>query len=51
LRTYWALRRDLDVFASGENVTGTRIMTAISGAGILSETSTPLWRIGITITR
>jgi hypothetical protein len=51
LRASWALRRDLDMFVSGENVTGTRIMTAISGAGILSEASTPLWRIGITITR
>ncbi len=51
LRASWALRRDLDMFISGENVTGTRIATAISGAGILSETSTPLWRIGFTITR
>jgi len=51
LRASWALRRDLEMFVSGENVTGTRIMTAVSGAGILSEASTPLWRIGITITR
>jgi outer membrane receptor protein involved in Fe transport len=51
LRASWALRRDLEMFVSGENITGTRIMTAVSGAGILSEASTPLWRIGITITR
>ncbi len=51
LRASWALKRDLEMFVSGENVTGTSIMTAISGAGILSETSTPLWRIGFTITR
>lgn len=51
LRASWALKRNLEMFVSGENVTGTRILTAISGAGILSETSTPLWRIGITITR
>lgn len=51
LRASWPVRRDLDVFVSGENVTGTRILTAISGAGILSDTSTPLWRIGITTTQ
>ena len=51
VRVSWPLRPDLDMFVSGENVTGTSIMTAISGAGILSQTSTPLWRIGLTITR
>ena len=51
LRASWPVSRDLDVFVSGENVTATRIMTAISGAGILSETSAPLWRIGFTIMR
>ncbi len=51
LRASWLLKPNLDVFVSGENVTGTRIMTAISGAGILSETSTPLWRVGLTFTQ
>lgn len=51
LRASWPLRRDIELFASGENVAGARIMTAISGAGILSETSASLWRVGFTITR
>lgn len=51
LRVSWPVRRDTEVFASAENITGTPIMTAISGAGILSETSTPLWRVGLTFTR
>ncbi|MFM1976531.1 MAG: hypothetical protein RL145_1377 [Pseudomonadota bacterium] len=51
LRASWPVRPDLDVFVSGENVIGSRIVTAISGAGILTETSSPLWRIGLTVTR
>lgn len=51
LRASWAFRRDLDIFVAGENVTGTAIATAISGAGIVSKTSAPLWRIGFTVTR
>jgi outer membrane receptor protein involved in Fe transport len=51
LRASWAFRRDVDIFVAGENVTGTAIATAISGAGIVSETSAPLWRIGFTVTR
>ncbi len=51
VRASWPLRPDLEVFVSSENVTGNPITTAISGAGILSETSTPLWRIGLTIMR
>jgi len=51
VRASWPLRPDLDAFVSGENVTGTSITSAISGAGILSQTSTPQWRIGLTITR
>lgn len=51
VRLSWSLRRDVDLFVSGENVAGMPVTTAISGAGIRSETSTPQWRIGLTITR
>ena len=51
LRASWSPKPDLDFYVAGENVTGARIATAISGAGILSETATPIWRVGMTITR
>lgn len=51
LRASWSPKLDLDFYIAGENVTGARIATAISGAGIQSETATPLWRVGLTITR
>lgn len=47
-RLAWQLSPAITLALSGENVTGARIATALSGDGVLSDTGGALWRLGVT---
>ena len=51
MRAHWDLAPGQQLFVIGENIGGSRIATALSGTGVLSESQNRLWRIGLTLTQ
>lgn len=50
-RLTWILKPDVELSVRGENLTRSLIATTVTGAGIISATDEPIWRISVTITR